>query len=64
MKSSLSIWRYILSVKYTMKFSSIFVAFLENMTFTISGELPISIINEKRDKGSQNFLKLGMQKNW
>ena len=34
MKSSLSIWRLLDSVKSTMKISSNFVAFLENMNFT------------------------------
>ena len=34
MKSSLSIWRYVVSVKSTVKISSIFVAFLENTNFT------------------------------
>ena len=33
MKSSLSIWRYVVSVKSTVKILSIFVAFLENMNF-------------------------------
>ena len=33
MKSSLSIWRYLVSVKSMVKISSIFVAFLENMNF-------------------------------
>ena len=33
MKSSPSIWRYVVSVKSTMKILSIFVAFLENMNF-------------------------------
>ena len=34
MKSSPSIWRYVVSVKLTVKILSIFVAFLENMNFT------------------------------
>ena len=33
MKSSPSIWHYIVSVKSTVKISSIFAAFLENMNF-------------------------------
>ena len=33
-KSSQSIWHYVASVKSTVKISSIFVAFLENMNFT------------------------------
>ena len=33
MKSSLSIWRYVVFVKSTVKISSIFVAFLENINF-------------------------------
>ena len=32
-KSSLSIWRYAVSVKWTVRILSIFVAFLENMNF-------------------------------
>ena len=36
MKSSLSIWQYVVSVESTVKISSIFVAFLENMNFTKS----------------------------
>ena len=35
MKSSPSIWRYVVNVKSTVKISSIFVAFLENMNFTM-----------------------------
>ena len=34
MKSSPSIWHYVVDVKSTVKISSIFVAFLENMNFT------------------------------
>ena len=34
MKSSLSIWRYVVSVKSKVKISSIFVAFLEKTNFT------------------------------
>ena len=33
MKSSPSIWRYVVNVKSTVKILSIFVAFLENMNF-------------------------------
>ena len=33
MKSSPSIWHYVVSVKLTVKILSIFVAFLENMNF-------------------------------
>ena len=33
MKSSLSIWQYVVSVKSTVKIWSIFVAFLENTNF-------------------------------
>ena len=33
MKFSPSIWRYVVNVKSTVKISSIFVAFLENMNF-------------------------------
>ena len=35
MKSSPSIWRYVVNVKSTVKILSIFVAFLENMNFSI-----------------------------
>ena len=35
MKSSLSIWHYVVSVKSTVKILSIFVAFLENTNFNI-----------------------------
>ena len=35
MKSSPSIWHYVVSVKSAVKISSIFVAFLENTNFTI-----------------------------
>ena len=34
MKSSSSIWHYVLNVKSTLKILSIFVVFLENMNFT------------------------------
>ena len=34
-KSSPSIWRYVVSVTSTVKISSIFVAFLENMNFKV-----------------------------
>ena len=33
MKSSMSIWHYVASVNWTVKISSIFVAFLENNNF-------------------------------
>ena len=33
MKSSLSIWRYVVNVKLTVKILLIFVAFLENVNF-------------------------------
>ena len=36
MKSSPLIWRYVVNVKSTVKSSSIFVAFLENMNFKFS----------------------------
>ena len=35
-KFSPSIWRYVVNVKSTVKISSIFVAFLENMNFMAS----------------------------
>ena len=38
-KSSPSIWHYVVSVKPTVKISSIFVAFLENMNFTSAVKL-------------------------
>ena len=44
MKSSPSIWQYVVSVKSTVKISSIFVAFLENMNFIIR-----SVINRWSD---------------
>ena len=34
MKSSLSIWHYVVNVKSTVKILSVCVAFLENMNFT------------------------------
>ena len=34
MKSSTSIWRYVVNFKSTVKILSIFVAFLENVNFT------------------------------
>ena len=38
MKSSPSIWHYVVSVKSTVKISSMFVAFLEDMNFkTLQG---------------------------
>ena len=36
MKSSASVWRYVVNVKSMVKISSIFVAFLENMNFMIN----------------------------
>ena len=41
MKSSLSIWRYVASVKSTVKSLSIFVAFLENVNFKSDEKLKI-----------------------
>ena len=41
MKSSPSIWRYVVNVKSTVKISSIFVVFLENTNFT--WELSINV---------------------
>ena len=35
MKSSSSIWYYVVVVKSTVKISSILVAFLDNMNFTV-----------------------------
>ena len=35
MKSSPSIWHYVVSVKWMVKISSIFVVFLENTNFTV-----------------------------
>ena len=35
MKSSSSVWHYVVNVKSMVKISSIFVAFLENMNFPI-----------------------------
>ena len=36
MKSSASVWRYVVNVKSMVKISSIFMAFLENMNFMIN----------------------------
>ena len=36
MKSSMSIWHYVANVNSTVKISSIFVAFLENMNFNVN----------------------------
>ena len=41
MKSSPSIWHYKVDVKSAVKISSIFVAFLENMNFTIETKFGI-----------------------
>ena len=41
MKSSPSIWHYNVDVKSAVKISSIFVAFLENMNFTIETKFGI-----------------------
>ena len=38
MKSSPSIWHLLRNVKLTVKISSIFVAFLENMNFNVKKE--------------------------
>ena len=43
MKSSRSIWHYVVSVKSAVKISSIFVAFLENTNFTIQSVFSIRI---------------------
>ena len=44
-KSSPSIWQYVVTVKSTVNISSIFVAFLENMNFTILYDIFKSIIS-------------------
>ena len=36
MKFSLAIWRYVVNVKWTLKILSIFVAFSENVNFTVT----------------------------
>ena len=57
MKSSPSIWRYVVNVKSTVKISSIFVAFLENMNFTMR-ELLSTLDDLEIKIGSTNdFLK-------
>ena len=40
MKSSPSIWHHIVSVKWTVNISSIFVAFLENMNINNQNQHP------------------------
>ena len=45
-KSLLSIWRYVVNVKLTVKISLNFVAFLENMNFAVV---------KSKGKISQNF---------
>ena len=44
MKSSPSIWHYVVSVKLTVKISSIFVAFLENTSFTFHNYFEKNIV--------------------
>ena len=48
MKSSPSIWQYVVRVKSTVKIWSIFVAYLENKNFTIPGivRLKLSYIGQ------------------
>ena len=55
-KSSQSIWHYVVSVKSTVKISSIFVAFLENMNFTTCHL--VHKPNKKKCKIDQCFLTL------
>ena len=43
MKSLLSIWRYVVNVKSTVKISPIFEAFLENMNFNAQQFLNFSL---------------------
>ena len=45
MKSSPSIWHYVVNVKSTVKISSIFVAFLENMNFNIFFDQESSLVS-------------------
>ena len=59
MKSSLSIWRYVVNVKSMVKILSIFEAFLENVNFTYTpktqGYILFSIINsEKKVQGRKS----------
>ena len=60
MKSSPSIWHYVVSVsvKSTAKISSIFVAFLENTNFNsaINTKFVLLIVGLGRYGGSSNFL--------
>ena len=46
MKSSLSIWRYVVNVIVMVKISSIFVAFLENMNFRTAKRIFCSCCGE------------------
>ena len=52
MKSSPSIWHYVVSVKSTVKISSIFVAFLENKNFNWNSYL---LTNPKQGADPQNW---------
>ena len=46
MKSSPSIWRCVVNVKSTVKIPLIFVAFLENMNFTIISKPQKFVLSE------------------
>ena len=60
MKSSPFIWRYVKSVKLTVKISSIFVAFLEEMNFTFSKRTNVHILVKKCDE--QHFVRKNIEK--
>ena len=47
MKSSPSIWFYVVNVKSTVKISPIFVAFLENMNFIVTFSFDFSLKKQK-----------------
>ena len=50
MKSSPSIWHLLHNVKFTLKISSIFVAFLENMNFNKVDIVQSQLIKYRWDK--------------
>ena len=54
MKPSPSIWRYVVNLKSKVKMSSIFVAFLENMNFSL-------VFTQKFVDNAQQFFALTSQ---
>ena len=56
MKSSPSIWNYVVSVNLTVKISSIFVAFLENTDFN-SPAVQFNTQDVKKSKGYSSQYK-------